>query len=295
MKKLVLFLLIFAVSCGTTENIKVISVKPSYKGQIENAKWNSSFSVEISSQEKINLLIYFPSKFEIGRPLKTLIVLHDQNQDNREWSRNSRIVKFAEQYNVVLVCPQMKNSIYSRAYFPETSAKWASVPGAVFIGENLVAYLRETLGLAAARNLTSVIGIGGGAHGAVRCGELYPDKIGGIAALSGFYDFLVMTRDKRISSVYGDFKNFKDRWEAENILSQADRLADSRMIIIHGGKDAYFPITHARMLAIKIRSLEKSNPGKYRNKYVEKASGRHDWAFWNSQLETVFEFLYTEI
>ncbi len=295
MKKLVFLFFIFIISCQTPENVKVVSVKPEFKGQISAGKWNSGFSVKISESEKVDLFIYFPAKFEIGKAYKTVILLHDFDQDNKEWSRNSRAAKFAEQYSLVLVCPQMKNTIYEKEFYPETVNKWSSVPGAVFIGDYLIPYLSRNLGLAASRQLTSIMGIGNGAQGAFKTASLYSEKISGAAVFSGYYDYLMMTKDRKITAVLGEYSKFKERWESESALTFADKLADSKLIIIHGGKDGYYPITYSMMIAIKMNSMGKANPGKYKNKYYNKAVGKHDWAFWNTQFELVFEFLFTEL
>lgn len=294
MKKVIilsLVLFIFA-ACESGSNISRVKVDPQYKGTIQKGKWNKNLSMQAGGQT-INYQIYFPSKFKLGKPFKTIILLHDFGKDKREFEIYSRIEGLAEKYNTVLAAPSMGNTIYASKYFPDTKSKWNSIPGTVFIGEHFIPHLQKTFGLAASKQLTSIIGVGNGGFGAVLISELYSDKIGNTAGIDGYYDHLVMTRKTIIKNIYGDYRSNRQRWETEdNIFKNAESLKNTKLIIIHGVKNVFYRVEHARMLAIKMKSLGKTNPGFYKFKYIEKSGGKYEWRHWNIYLNTVFEFFY---
>lgn len=292
MKRLlpIFIFLLLIISCETGTNISRVSVNPEYNGKISKGKWNKGFTLKCGGKD-IPFQIYFPKQFTLGKPSMTLILLHDYGKNKREFEIYSRIETLAEKYNVALVAPSMGNSIYATKYFPETTSKWNDVPGTVFIGEYFIPHLTKQFGLAASKQLTGILGVGNGGHGAVMVASTYPQKIGKVSAIDGYYDFLVMTRNRMLKSVYGDYRSNKLRWEKEdNVFDKVISMENTKFLLIHGAKSFLYRVEHARMLAIKMNSLSKK--GNYPFKYIEKTRGKYEWPHWNSYLETVFDYLF---
>jgi S-formylglutathione hydrolase FrmB len=155
----------------------------------------------------------------------------------------------------------------------------------------LVKYLRESFGIAREKGRTAIAGISVGAHGAVLAAASYPDLFGAAGGLSGFYDNLAMTENKLLAAVYGPYKKFEKRWEDDNIVSLAASLRETPVFIAHGMKDREYAFEQSRMLAIRLKQMEKKSPGKYRFEYVEKNYKMHNWDFWRQMVGPMMAYL----
>lgn len=229
--------------------------------------------------------IYFPKGYKKGDNLRTLIALHGYRANMREWEINSAINKFADDFNFVIVCPDMGVSIYETKFYPETTSKWNSIPGGIFAGDILVKFLKSKYGLASGKSKTGIFGLSTGGRGAVLLTEKYPMNFGAAAGLSGDYDPSSMTKDRLLTSVYGDYKNFQDRWDNDdNIMKLAPNLKDVPVYISHGEKDHIIPKDQSLIAALQLKKAGAKVVYKT-NRY-----GGHDWKYWGYTLREVMEF-----
>ncbi|MBR4122396.1 MAG: hypothetical protein IKR06_03805, partial [Erysipelotrichaceae bacterium] len=75
------------------------------------------------------------------RETKTLILLHGYSGDSTDWLYNSAAADFSLKYNLAVVMPSGGIGFY-------VDKKATGHRYCKFIGEDLIAYLRETFGLA---------------------------------------------------------------------------------------------------------------------------------------------------
>jgi S-formylglutathione hydrolase FrmB len=189
----------------------------------------------------------------------------------------------------------MKSTVYETRFYPETQIKWGSVPGCEFIGKTLIKFLQKKFSLAGSKSSTGIAGIANGGRGALLAAINYNGTFGAAVGLSGDYDPLSMTGEKRLISVYGDPKAFPSRWENDdNIVNMADKLQKTAVFLAHGGKDGYVPSGQSLILAVKIQQLKKRKGG-FDFTFVEKKYGSHDWRFWQSMTSDVMAFFDTKL
>jgi S-formylglutathione hydrolase FrmB len=266
--------------------------KFSYAGAVEPGKWLRNLKV-VYSEEKDGfryVQIFFPKDYKKGENARVLIALHGYGANLREWELYSTIEKLANDLNFVIVCPDMGNSIYESNFYPETTVKWAGIPGGKFISETLINYLNNTFALAYDRDKTGIFGLSTGGRGAMLLSALHTDIFGAAAGLSGDYDPLAMPRDRLITSVYGNFKQFEERWKTDdNIMQLADKLINTPLFISHGDKDSVVPIDQSLIFALKLKHLKKKMGG-FDVTYVEKKYSMHDWRYWGQMLPEVMDF-----
>jgi len=99
-----------------------------------------------------------------------------------------------------------------------------------------------------------------------------------------------MPRDRLITSVYGNFKQFEERWKTDdNIMQLADKLINTPLFISHGDKDSVVPIDQSLIFALKLKHLKKKMGG-FDVTYVEKKYSMHDWRYWGQMLPEVMDF-----
>lgn len=287
----IIYLLSLSIACSSTAIDKSYSFN--YKGEIKSGAWLRNLKVEYTAHgAKFHALaqIYFPSQYKKGDNLRTLIVLHEYNETMREWEVNTNIEKYADDYNFILVCPNMRTSLYESKFYPETTNRWAEMPGGKFIGEVLINYIRKNFAIGSTRDKTGIFGVANGARGALLVSSKYYDIFSVSTGMSGNYDSLSMTRNKRLISVYGEFKRFKERWEQDdNIIKLAVNLKNTSVYLWHGVKDYNIPREHSVMLAMRLKHLQKNNGG-YEIIYKENKYYTCEWKHWRRILPEVMEF-----
>ncbi len=289
MRKLVIASILIAVTSLTDCQSRELK----YTGVINSGSWMRNIRVpyEVDGIKKHNTIqIYFPKNYSKQKGARTLIALHGYKGNLQQWEQHTSIESYADTYHFVIVCPDMGTTIYETKYYPETKNKWNGIPGGKWIAEILIPFLRDYFGIATNRFMTGIFGNSTGGRGAVLLSALYPDLFGAAAGLSGDYDPLSMPKDRLLTSVYGTFKKFKERWRNDdNIITRGENLVRTPVFIAHGEKDRVVPFEQSRILAIRLIQLRKKE-GDFIVEYYLKRYRFHDWAFWRSMTPLIMSF-----
>jgi S-formylglutathione hydrolase FrmB len=289
MKRMLLLSLYFIAISQLTISAEDVD----YKNMIQPGKWLKNIAVKtefMGESSTANIQMYFPKSYVKGQKLRTIIALHQSDKNERDWE-SSRIETYAERYNMVIVCPNMKRSVYENSFYPETNYKWNAIPGSKFLGETLIKFLNSNFSLALKKESTGIVGVELGAHGALLASCYYPNRFKAAAGISGFYDPTAMQKNKMLEAVYGSYKSFQERWDNDaSPLKLAEKLKGVYVFLYHGLKyDVYQP-EQSRVMAIKIKQLQKKSSD-YSVTYKENKSGSKGWGFWNSPLADIMSFM----
>jgi len=287
-RSLLLFTCFIAISSFT-----ISAEDADYKSRIQPGRWLKNIAVPtefMGESSTANIQIYFPRSYVKGKKFRTIIALHQSDKNERDWESSS-IESLADRYNMVIVCPYMKRSVYENSFYPETNSKWNVIPGSRFLGETLIKFLNNNFSLASKKDSTGIIGAELGAHGAILTSCYYPNRFKAAAGISGFYDPTAMQNNKMIEAVYGSYKSFQDRWDYDaSPLKLAERLKGVHVFLYHGLKyDSYQP-EQSRVMAIKIKQLQKKSSD-YFITYRELKSGSKGWGNWNAPLADIMSFM----
>ncbi len=288
MKKLIfIFFISFTISASAGDS--------DYSSQIQPGKWLRNVTVKteyMGETSSARIQIFFPKDYTKGKKLRTIIALHQYDNNEKDWESGSSIESYANKYNMVIVCPYMGKSVYESTFYPETSHKWNVIPGGKFIGETLIKFLNDNFSLALKKESTGIVGIVAGAHGSIVTACQYPEKFGVAAGISGYYDPTIMQNSRMIEAVYGSYKNFQTRWENDdNPLKLAERLKGVHVYLYHGLKqDAYKP-EQSRIMAIKLKQLQKKAPEDYSIVYKDNKFGLYGWTSWRGQISEMMDFM----
>ena len=264
-----------------------------YKNMIQPGRWLKNIVVNteyMGESSTANIQIYFPKDYVKGKKLRTIIALHQSDKNERDWE-SSRIESFADRYNMVIVCPNMKRSVYENSYYPETTYKWNVIPGSKFLGETLIKFLNSNFSLASKKESTGIVGVELGAHGAVLTSCYYPNRFNAAAGISGYYDPTAIQKNRMIEAVYGSYRSFQERWDNDaSPLKLAEKLKGVHVFLYHGLKyDSYQP-EQSRVMAIKIKQLQKKSSD-YAVTYKEIKGASKGWANWNIPLSDIMSFM----
>ena len=219
-----------------------------------------------------------------GENLKCLILLHGYNGTQEEWLEQSPIRQLAEQFHLVVAMPSCGNGYYEDTH--------EDMPR--FVGEELPAYLRETLPVSTNRDDLFLGGVSMGGFGALLIGAKYPQTFGKIVCFSGAFiipdvvignpGVLGNANPQYFKEVFGDFETLEG--SRKDPLAEAMRAAEKGSVpsvcLLCGREDVlYQNNVHV------VKTLRKHNipvlwyPGQ----------GNHDWSFWNDKLPAVIKWL----
>ncbi len=287
-RALIIFIILLSVSItGSAADVDYSSLALPGKW-LRNVIVKTEYMGETSSAK---IQIYFPKSYTKGKQLRTIIALAQYATNEKDWETGAAIETQANKYNMVIVCPDMDKSVYETSFYPETKSKWNVIPGGKFIGETLIKFLNDNFSLALKKESTGIAGVIAGAHGAILTACQYPEKFGAAAGISGYYDPTILQTSGMIEAVYGSYSKFQTRWENDdNPIKLAERLKGVHVFLYHGLKqDAYNP-GQSRLMAIKLKQLQKKSP-EYSVFYKDNKFGAYGWLYWRGQIPEMMDFM----
>ncbi len=226
--------------------------------------------------------VYMPVS---GRHAGDILVLPGWKFPRREWQSKSPIISEAERLGFRCVFPEMNTTLYESSYYPETAMKWSAMPGGRWIRERLLPALRE-IGLFRNSGKNFIMGLSTGGRGAVLVTLQNPGVFRAAAALSGDFDQSAMPRDRLMTSVYGPFRKFRERWEgADNPQKNIGRW-NIPLYLGHGKKDEVVPFSQSESF---YSALKKMYPALDMVFNAPEKAG-HDFNYWSSEVKPVMDF-----
>ncbi len=239
-------------------------------------------------EHQSQLWVYTPSK--VTRE-GVLLGLPGWKFAARTWEDKARISDHAEALGIRVALAEMHTTVYESAFYPQSRAdrKWCGsdcdFPGGPWVGEVVVPYLMDAMG-----PVRGLFGLSTGGRGAVLVPQHYPGLgISRACAMSGTFDLFKLPQEtgeyKIHAQVYGARDANPDRWRADDTMALLERLAKVNVLLIHGTKDSYVPVSQSRSLA----SAMTGRGGAVTFQPVD--GGKHDWALWSSHLRQCLVFL----
>ncbi|MBA4420548.1 MAG: esterase [Anaerolinea sp.] len=219
----------------------------------------------------------------VKKKYKTLFLLHGAFSDHTGWLRKTNIEKYAEQYNLAVVMPDMANSFYANlVHGPDY---WT------FVSEELPRFARRIFPLSAEGEDNFVAGLSMGGYGAFKLALNKPEQYAAAISLSGVMDVVSAMQNKarpifKIEDYFGSLENFKGTSnDLHYLLKKATESGKQvpRLYIACGTEDELFPMNrefmdYARSIGAKVD--------------FEEGPGGHDWTFWDHYIQRGLEWLF---
>ncbi len=258
----------------------------------------SFFSKSLMRTVPVNVVLpvdklYFPgSAVRWERPYKTLYLLHGVFGSCVDWVNNTRLQRYAEEYELAVVMPSGDNGFYVDQ--PKSHNFYGK-----FIGRELVELMRNTFPLSARREDTYIGGLSMGGYGAMRNGLKYPDTFGGVISLSGAFlverygtytndSPLFIERRDFAESCFGDLEKLPEGDKNPKVLVREIQKAGKvlpRIYMACGTEDSLLPVNEEMFHFLKEHGAEVT---------YETGPGKHEWDFWDTYIRKAIEWLWTE-
>lgn len=226
------------------------------------------------------------------RPTKTLILLHGYSGDCCDWLYNGGASSLSMQYNLAVVMPTGGVSFYVDQ--EATGHKYCTL-----IGQDLVDYLRDTFGLAQAPEDTWIGGNSMGGFGALHTALAYPDRFGGVMALSSALIIHQlpkmapgtgnpMANFAYYAATFGDLKTAEERDCNPEVLykkAAAEGKPLPRIYMACGTED---------FLLAENRNMRDFLAEQKADFIYKEGPGVHDWSFWIPRSQEGIRWLLKE-
>ncbi len=217
---------------------------------------------------------------------KTILVLPGWNFSYDDICIKSNFCELAQKKGFILILPDMKKSVYQSTMFPETRSDWRIYKTRSWVIDTLIPFIQHHFNLLLKNQSNYLFGISTGGRGVALIAADEPDIFKAGAALSGDFDQTLIPNDNLMKGYYGSYQQFADRWKSiDNPVNLANKIKIP-LYLAHGKNDNIVPYTQS---VVFYEKLIKYNKQLKHQLLISNDSG-HDYNFWSSQYENIFQF-----
>lgn len=221
----------------------------------------------------IQTVIISPGKVKTTAPV--VYLLHGHGGDAKTWiSIKPNLPEIADQYGIMFVCPDGKNSWYwdspvNPSYRYET-----------FVSNELIRYIDANYPTVKDRTGRAITGLSMGGHGAMWLSLRHKDLFGAAGSTSGGMDIRPFPNNWNMSEWLGKESEHQDVWDNHTVINQIDRLknGDLALIIDCGYSDFFLEVNndfHKKLLKYKIDHDFLVRPGAHNGDYWRNSIDYH--------------------
>ena len=208
-----------------------------------------------------------------------LYLLHGLGDNHTSWQRRTSLERYVESKNLVVVMPTTQRGFYTNTI---SCQKYYD-----FIALELPEICAAMLPISTRREDTFAAGNSMGGYGAFKLGLSMPEKFAAVASFSGVLDVCEAAPSlcgSELSHVFGPLNELKG--SENDLFALADSLLSSaeprpKFLQICGTEDFLYQ-NNQNFLQRYQHTLPIE--------YIE-TPGNHNWKFWDSQLETLLQWL----
>ena len=187
------------------------------------------------------------------------------------------IIKYADQYQFIIVTPEGKDSWYLDSPVDD------SMKFETYVGTEIPAWIDVHYSTISDRKGRAITGLSMGGHGGLFLGWRHADLFGACGSMSGGVYLRPFPKNWQLMKRLGDTLSKAENWEKYSVLNVIEeKPMDSLAIIIDcGTEDFFYDVNnrlHAKMEKLKIPHDYITRPG------------AHNWDYWRNALQ--YQFLF---
>ncbi len=229
--------------------------------------------------------VILPRNYEANKAEKfaVLYLLHGLTGHFDNWTDKTKLKEYAADFNYIIVTPEGDNGWYSDSSTAPND-KYES-----YIVQELIPEIDAKFRTFPDREHRAVAGLSMGGYGSLKFGLKYPEKfvvVGSFSGALGAASFTEKTAGaigKSIDAIFGavdsETRNSNDIFKIIKEISP-ERIKNLPFIYLDCGTEDFLFQNNREFVALLI---EKKIPHEFRQ-----LPGKHDWNFWDSQVQ---EFL----
>lgn len=220
------------------------------------------------------------------KPWQTLYLLHGIFGNYTDWVCGTRIQRYAEEHDLVVVMPSGDNAFYVDR--PATNNFYGQ-----FVGEELVELTRKMFPLSRQRKDTFIGGLSMGGYGAMRNGLKYSDTFGCIVSLSGSFRLEQLAADSTQAGLPADHMRacFGDLTQLLNSDINPKYLVKELKKAGKGLPKIYMACGSQDSLLDMNRDMAAFLEEQEADVTFEVGPGGHEWDFWDAYIKKAIDWL----
>ena len=239
------------------------------------ANANQVDTIEVfSNSMNINVknVVILPAGYENLTNLPVLYLLHGYGGNHKDWINiKPDLPELATRYNMIIVCPNGKNSWYW------DSPVNANVRYETYVSKELPEYVDNNYKTKKDRSGRAITGLSMGGHGGLWLGIRHQDIFGACGSTSGGVDIRPFPKNWEMENSLGDYTENNERWNNHTVITQLHLIKPDLVIIIDCGIDDFFydvnEKLHKELLYLNIKHDYITRPG------------THNRQYWNNSIE----------
>jgi len=240
-------------------------------------------TIEVMSQAMnrvIKNVVVMPEQYFAENSQETrfpvLYLLHGAYGCYSDWSKKADLHRLADEYGVVIVCPDGQDSWYF------DSPVDPKMQFETYVSKELVAYIDSHYRTHANRFMRAITGLSMGGHGSLFLAWRHPDVFWSCGSMSGNMDITQFPDKWHIKDRLGELADNPQRWRDHAVCNLVDQLKASTLqpaqnIIIDDGLNDIFIknniALHDQLVEAGIEHDFTVRPG------------RHSWDYWVNSLD----------
>ena len=200
-------------------------------------------------------------------------LLHGHSGNNESWFKLGNVGPYADQYGIIIVCPDGDTSWYWDSPIDPTYRY------ETFVSIELPAWVDATYRTNATRTGRAITGLSMGGHGALWNGIRHQDVFGAVGSTSGGVDIRPFPKNWNMPDRLGKKEDNPQYWEdytVTNIVDWVPTDGSLAMIVDCGTEDFFYKVNcelHEKLAA-------RGVPHDF---YVR--PGRHNWPYWTNSIK----------
>jgi hypothetical protein len=219
------------------------------------------------------------------KPIYNLLVLPGYGFSDIEWCTKTSLCEKAIKLGFNLIFIEVKKTVYLKENLPQTSELLKKYPTRTWIIDSVYKPLLRT-GVISSKQKNYVLGLSTGARGAAILLLENPLLFSAGACLSGDFDPTIQKNDNLMINALGSYEKYPLLWKGDNNIVNRVKEFQKPLFIAHGKKDPIVPVKHSLLL---VERITKENPNLI-VKYDFPENAKHDYKFWNSEVDNVLIF-----
>ena len=240
-------------------------------------------TVEVMSQamdRPIKNVVVLPAEYTVpdmgGKRYPVLYLLHGAYGCYSDWSNKADLHRLADQYGVIIVCPDGQDSWYF------DSPVDPKMQFETYVSKELVTYVDSHYRTHANRFMRAITGLSMGGHGALFLAFRHPDVFWSCGSMSGNMDITPYPDSWHIKDRLGPRNDNPQCWRDHAVCNQVDLVKNSALqpaqnIIIDDGLNDIFIKNN---IALHDQLVEAGIDHDFTVR-----PGRHSWDYWVNSLD----------
>lgn len=233
-----------------------------------------------SMQALVKNVVILPDSYKNSETHYPVVyLLHGYGGSYETWIGHTKptLQQEASKLNVIIVCPDGKNSWYWDS--PENSKSKFET----YISNELIDYIDTNYRTKANHKNRAITGFSMGGHGGLWLGINHPEVFGACGSMSGGVDIRPFPNNWDMKDLLGDYDKNPDNWNEYTVINQLHKIKPNSLnIIIDCGFDDFFYEVNEELHK---KLLYNNIPHEYITR-----PGAHTHEYWNSAID--YQLLY---